>query len=109
MYHKADANVTELVNCQNPFLFNVYLEDEKVGFDFCNLLSFERKLNKEEGILYLKFVIETPALRKIEVFEERFVSRSNIHRWGTKYRIKSLILTNKSSSAGKTICIFLLL
>ena len=95
IYDKSDAQVTEIVNCQDPLGFNVYLEDEKIDFDRCNILDFNRSLDMKKGILTLEATVETAKGKKVNIISERFVSRNNVHRWANKYVITPLNFTGK--------------
>lgn len=87
VFDKNTAQVTEIVNCQDPLSFNLYVEDELVDLDRCEVLNFQRKLNMIEGVLYTNFQIKTAKGRMLKVNAERFLSRNNVHRWGAKYKI----------------------
>ncbi|ERI92196.1 kojibiose phosphorylase [Clostridiales bacterium oral taxon 876 str. F0540] len=85
IFDKNTAQVTEIVNCQDPLAFNIYAEEELVDLDRCEILVFESKLNMKEGILYSSFKVKTKKGRIIKVKSERFLSISNVHRWAVKY------------------------
>ena len=87
IFDKSKSQVTEIVNCQDPLVLNIYFEDEVVDFDKCLVLHFKRYLNMKEGILYLKSKIKTPKGKIINISTERYVSRENVHRWAAKYTI----------------------
>ncbi|MFA6940688.1 MAG: glycoside hydrolase family 65 protein, partial [Clostridiaceae bacterium] len=81
IFDKSDAQVTEIVNCQDPLGFNVCFEDEQLDFDRCNILKFKRRLNMKEGILYLSAAVETEKGKRVKIESERYVSQKSIHRW----------------------------
>lgn len=87
IFDKSDAQVTEIVNCQDPLPLNIYLGDEILDFDRCDILYFNRSLNMKEGVLYLEAKIKTPKGKVINISSERYISRNNVHRWGSKYTI----------------------
>lgn len=87
IFDKNTAQVTEIVNVQDILGFNLYVEEELIDLDRCEVLSFERSLNMKEGILALTFEAKTKKGRILKVTSERFVSRSNVHRWAAKYTI----------------------
>lgn len=87
VFDKAQAQVTEIVNCQDPLGFNIYIENEIVDFEQCSVESFKRILDMEKGILISDFTITTVKGRTLNIKSERFVSKSNIHRWTSKYEI----------------------
>lgn len=87
IFDKSDAQVTEIVNCQDPLPLNIYIEDEPLDFERCNILDFSRTLNMKEGVLYLKARLKTPKGRIVALTSERCVSKHNVHRWGAKYTV----------------------
>ncbi|SKA78172.1 kojibiose phosphorylase [Clostridium sp. USBA 49] len=95
IFDKNTAQVTEIVNCQDILGFNLYIEEELVDLDICEILNFTRKLNMKEGILSFQFEIKTPKGKIIKVASERFVSRNNVHRWAAKYLITPINFNGK--------------
>ncbi|WP_120168324.1 glycoside hydrolase family 65 protein [Thermohalobacter berrensis] len=95
VFDKADSQTTELVNCPNPLVFNIYTENEKLDIDRCVVLDFARKLNMKEGILYSEIKLKTQKGKIIKIASERFVSRSNVHRWGIRYTITPINYSGK--------------
>jgi kojibiose phosphorylase len=87
VFDKNTAQVTELVNCQDPLVLNIYVEDEIIDLDRCEVLSYSRNLDMKEGILEASFEIKTRKGRIVRINIERFLSRNNVHRWGAKYSI----------------------
>lgn len=87
IFDKSYAQVTEIVNCQDPLGFNVYFEDEQLDFDRCYISKFNRRLNMKEGILYLSAAAETEKGKRVKIESERYVSQNNVHRWADKYVI----------------------
>lgn len=95
IFDKSYAQVTEIVNCQDPLGFNVYFEDEMLDFDRCNILQFNRTLNMKKGILYLSATAETIKGKRVKIESERYVSQNNIHRWANKYVITPINFSGK--------------
>lgn len=87
IFDKSDAQVTEIVNCQDPLPLNIYMEDEPVDLDRCSIIDFNRTLNMKEGVLYLRVQAITPKGKILKITSERYVSRNDVHRWGAKYTI----------------------
>lgn len=87
VFDKSTAQVEEIVNCQDPLPLNIYIENELIDIDRCRVFEFKRSLNMMQGILYLNMKLETREKKIIGIYSERFVSRNNVHRWGTKYII----------------------
>ncbi|WP_027307813.1 glycoside hydrolase family 65 protein [Caloramator sp. ALD01] len=88
VFDKNTAQVTEIVNCQDPLIFNIYVDGEIIDIDSTNLLDFNRSLDMKNGILYSNYKVELKSGRILEIKTERFVSRNNVHRWAAKYIIK---------------------
>ncbi|KRQ87855.1 Kojibiose phosphorylase [Caloramator mitchellensis] len=95
IFDKNDAQVTEIVNCQNPLLLNIYFDNELVDIDTSEVINFERKLNMKEGVLYSTYSLKLPSGRMVKIDKERFVSRNNVHRYGEKIKIKPLNFSGK--------------
>lgn len=89
VFNKGESPVSELVNIQDPLKLNIYCEDELIILETANILSFNRKLNMKEGILYTNISIITTKGRLLNISIERFVSKNNVHRWAAKYTISS--------------------
>ncbi|SHI56850.1 kojibiose phosphorylase [Clostridium amylolyticum] len=87
VFDKSYAQVTEIVNCQDPLGFNIYIEDELVDIDECNIHKFNRTLNMKEGVLYSEIYISTKSGKTMNIKSERLVSRNNVHRWASRYEI----------------------
>jgi len=87
IFDKNTAQVTEIVNCQDPLTFNIYAEEEVIDLDRCEVLDFDSKLNMREGILYNFFEVKTRKGRIVKINCERFLSRNNVHRWAAKYTV----------------------
>lgn len=87
IFDKNTAQVTEIVNCQDILSFNLYAEEELIDLDRCDVLDYKRILDMKRGILSLQFTARTKKGRILKVSSERFVSRNNVHRWGTKFTI----------------------
>lgn len=90
VFDKSAAEVTELVNSQNPVGFNIYTDDEKIDLDCCVIRGFNRVLDLKEAILHIEFTIETKSGRAFRIAGERFVSKHGYHRWGASYSVTSL-------------------
>jgi len=95
VFDKNTAQVTEIVNCQDPLALNIYAEDELIDLDRCEVLSFSRNLNMKDGILRASFEVKTTKGRIVGITTERFLSRSNVHRWAAKYTIKPINFNGK--------------
>lgn len=95
IFDKSDAQVTEIVNCQDPLGFNIYFEDEKLDIDRCKVLKFSRRLNMKKGVLNLSATLETEKGRKVNIETERFVSQNNVHRWAERYFITPVNFSGK--------------
>lgn len=95
IFDKSQSQVTEIVNLQDPLGFNIYIEDEKVDIDECDLDSFKRELDMHKGVLYTSFIATTKKGRCVEIKCERFVSRNKVSRWATKYEITPLNFSGK--------------
>lgn len=95
VFDKSSAQVTELVNCQDPLEFNIYIDDEKIDIDSSEIIDFKRTLNMKEGVLYSDFTINTRTGKTIKINSERFVSRNNVHRWAVKYTIQPINFDGK--------------
>ncbi|MFL0267458.1 glycoside hydrolase family 65 protein [Candidatus Clostridium radicumherbarum] len=87
VFDKNTAQVTEIVNCQDPLPLNIYVENELIDLDICEVLSYRRNLNMKEGILEASFKVKTRKGRIVSISSERFLSRNNVHRWAAKYTI----------------------
>lgn len=90
VFDKSDAQVTQIINCQDPLVFNIYIDGKILDIDKSKILNFSRNLNMDEGILYTNLMIEDISGKTTQIITERFVSKINVHRWGTKYLIKPL-------------------
>ncbi|MCX7951860.1 MAG: glycoside hydrolase family 65 protein, partial [Clostridiales bacterium] len=87
VFDKNTSQVTEIVNCQDPLVLNIYVDGEIVDIDNNSLLDFNRRLDMENGILYSNYKVELNSGRIIDIKTERFVSRYNVHRWAAKYTV----------------------
>lgn len=90
VFDKSDAEVTELVNAQNPVGFNLYADGEKIDLDSCTIRGFKRILNLKEAILRFESTVETTNGRAFRIKAERFVSKHGCHRWGSSYSVTCL-------------------
>lgn len=95
VFDKSDAQVTEIVNCQDPLPLNIYIDDEPLNFERCSIMDFNRTLNMKEGVLYLKVKLRTPKGKIVKIYSERYVSRNDVHRWGAKYTIVPVNFSGK--------------
>ncbi len=95
LFDKNTAQVTEIVNCQDPLVFNLYIDDEIVDLDKCKVIFYNRNLNMKEGILYTSFEVKTNKGKQIKVSSERFVSRNNVNRWAAKYIVTPVNFNGK--------------
>jgi kojibiose phosphorylase len=95
VFDKASAQVTEIVNAQDPLALNIYCDDELIDMEACEVLHFNRSLNMLEGVLYTETELKTIKGKIIKLKSERFVSRNNVHRWAAKYEIISVNFSGK--------------
>ncbi|MBU3180184.1 glycoside hydrolase family 65 protein [Clostridium psychrophilum] len=95
IFDKSSAQVTEIVNLQDPILLNIYIDDEIIDMEQCKVLAFNRRLSMLEGVLYTAIELETRKGKIINLKCERFVSRNNVHRWAAKYEIVPVNFTGK--------------
>ncbi|HPE69874.1 MAG TPA: glycosyl hydrolase family 65 protein [Thermotogota bacterium] len=91
VFDKWSAPVSELVNAPNPLGFSLYFLHsggmEPVNLDSCILEGFSRTLCLKTGLLEQHLVLRTPLGKMVHIDAERFVSRANVHRWATRYRL----------------------
>lgn len=95
VFDKAEAQVTEIVNCQDPLGFNLYIENEIVDLEQCRVENFKRILDMEKGILISQMTITTAKGKIMDIKTERFVSKNNVHRWASKYEITARNFSGK--------------
>lgn len=87
IFDKSTAQVTEIVNFQDPLVLNFYVDEEKIDLDKCEVLNYCRTLNMNEGILYADIIVKTLRGKTLSIASERYVSRNNVHRWAAKYTL----------------------
>ncbi len=87
VFDKAQGQVSEIVNCQDPLGLNIYIENEMVDIEKCVVEGFKRTLNMKKGVLITEFTVTTAKGRTLGIKSERFVSRNNVHRWASKYEV----------------------
>lgn len=87
VFDKHSAQVTEIVNCPNPLGFRVYVENELIDLDECELLDYAQSLDMYNGVLSGRMEVCTKGGKVTSVSWQRFVSRHDVHRWGVKYEI----------------------
>lgn len=87
VFDKANAQVTELVNCQDSLGFNIYIDGDKLDIDKCEILDFHRYLDLKKGLLIAKIHLKNQKGKISKIESKRFVSRNNVHRWGIEYKI----------------------
>jgi kojibiose phosphorylase len=95
IFDKNTAQVTEIVNCQDPLVIKFYIDDELIDLDRCEVLNYNRSLNMREGIIYTFFQIKTKEEKVVKLSSERFLSRNMVHRWGAKYTITPINFKGK--------------
>lgn len=95
VFNEGDPQVTELVNCQNPLSFNLYIDKQLQRLQERNIVDYKRYLNMREAILYSEIIFKNSNGKLTKVSAERFVSRNNVHRWGVKYTIIPLNYSGK--------------
>lgn len=66
------------------------LNTEVVDLNTCEIISFQRVLNRRTGMLTRKFRITTPARKTIEVEVNRFLSLDNLQLGVIKFQVKSI-------------------
>jgi len=107
IFDRSTAQVTELVNLPNPLLMNIYINGQKIDLDLNNVIDYQRILDMKNGILRNEFLVEVQKGMRVKVESERFVSRKNVHRWGSRYSVTSLdsqaFLVFESSIDGGTV------
>ncbi|MBF0253056.1 MAG: glycoside hydrolase family 65 protein [Candidatus Omnitrophica bacterium] len=54
VYDKLAGQVSEMVNFPNPFIFNLSVQDEKIGASTMEIISHKRALNMKKGVLVRK-------------------------------------------------------
>lgn len=87
IFDKSSAQVTEIVNFQDPLMLNFYIDEEKVDLDKCEVLDYSRVLNMKEGILYGDITVKTHRGKVLSITSERYISRNNVHRWAVGYQL----------------------
>lgn len=87
VFDKSSAQVTEIVNCQDPTVFEVYIGDEHVCIDESQIIKFNTKLCMDEAVLITSCELKLDSGKVIKIESERFVSRHNVHRWASRYII----------------------
>ncbi len=95
IFDKSEAQVTEIVNCPDPLVLNLYVEDESLNIEQCEVVEFNRTLDMKAGVLYTDLQIKTPKGKITKIETKRFVSRNNVHRWGAQYSITPLNYSGK--------------
>lgn len=95
IFNQSEAVVTEIVNCQDPLGLNIYIEDEMLDIDNCQVLSFNRELDMKSGVLHTEVEIKTQKGKITRIVSQRFVSRNNVNRWGAKYSITPVNYSGK--------------
>ncbi|WP_427340305.1 glycoside hydrolase family 65 protein [Caloranaerobacter sp. DY30410] len=95
VFDKSDAQVIEIVNSQNPLVFNLYVDDELLDIGRCEILNFKRYLDMKDGILYTDVEIKTSKGKITKICAKRFVSKKNVHRWGVEYKITPINYSGK--------------
>lgn len=95
IFDKNTAQVTEIVNCQDPLILRFYIDDELIDLDRCEILDYNRRLNLREGILYTSLEIKTKKEKVVKISTERLLSRSKVHRWAAKYAITPINFNGK--------------
>lgn len=95
IFDKSKAQVTEIVNLQNPLVFNIYIDDELIDLDICEIINFKRSMNMKQGVLYTEVTVKTNKGKQLKISAERFVSRSNVHRWAARYSIVPINFSGK--------------
>jgi kojibiose phosphorylase len=80
----------EIVNCPNWLPLTLYIDNEPVALDRCELTEFERCLDLRQGVLFRKTVLKDSKGRETLIEGLRFVSRANRHRAAIRLYITPL-------------------
>lgn len=95
VYNQAEAFVTEIVNCQDPLVFNLYIDGELMDIDKCKVSNCQRYLDMKQGLLITELTLETSTRKITKIKSIRFVSRNNPNRWGIKYFVTPVNYSGK--------------
>ena len=95
IYDKHDAQVTELVNLPDPLGISIYVDGEPLLLDKSTIKSYMRALDMKNGTLNSSIVLELTNGKLIQLDSQRFVSRSNLNRFGIIYKITPLNFSGK--------------
>jgi len=94
IFDKYLAQVTELVNLPDPLGFKIYLDNKELNLDYLPLTKYYRYLDMKQGILNSLYEFNAEG-KIIRIESKRFVSRSNIHRFGVQYTITPVNFSGK--------------
>ncbi len=95
IFNRTDSEVPEIVNCQDPLIFRLTINQHRVDLETCSFRKFQRFLDMEKGILFTEFIVKTGEGKETKVVSERFVSQNQVHRWGVRYQITPLNHTSE--------------
>lgn len=85
IFNRGKSEVTEIVNSFSPLDIKIYFDNKLFTLDTFNYKNFERILDMKNGILYTEVTAIISDESEVKIKSERFVSRSDFHRWGAKY------------------------
>ncbi|MGB9679591.1 MAG: glycoside hydrolase family 65 protein [Minisyncoccia bacterium] len=84
IFDKADSQVKEIVNVQNWLGIKLFIEEEELSLNECQLIEFKRILDMKKGILFRSILIKDLKDRITRIEGYRFISRSDLHRSAIK-------------------------
>ncbi len=88
-------NTQTLLNVTNSRLIELYLEEERFSLDRGTILSYERSLDMEKGILSRELTWRSPGGREAKITSTRLTSYGNRHVAAFQYRVESLNFTGE--------------
>ncbi|HIT88803.1 MAG TPA: glycoside hydrolase family 65 protein, partial [Candidatus Merdenecus merdavium] len=84
VFDKSEAFMRELATLPNWLGIKLYIENELIGIEDCNILEYSRALDMKNATLIKRVLLEDRKGRQTLIEGMRFVSRANIHRMGIK-------------------------
>lgn len=85
LYDKAEAAVTELVNCPDPLPFRVYVDYEEALLGSKGASEYLRVLDMEQGAIHTRCNYKADTGSWLRMKSERFLSRADRHRWAERW------------------------
>ncbi|WP_105616910.1 glycoside hydrolase family 65 protein [Vallitalea okinawensis] len=95
IFNKGEALVKELVNSPNPYGMKLYIDNQLLNMDTCQIKNYSRQLNMQWGIETLRFTAELSDGKEVAIERERFISRKDVHLWAARYKVQSLNFDGK--------------